>query len=394
MRLYHGSPKKLRRLIPHKSKGLDDFENKRAIFLTKSFKQASLYALGKSLKGKTFFALPPGKLIILGNNVPKSRGYVYEVRVNATKGLFNQYFYEKPIRKFKISEINIKNYQRRIVHVNELNKFNQLCLYERKKFLNKNKCFFPRVNFYISHPKKYLKVILRFLNPSKGEWNWKRKILSKYSSLEELLKNQRNFETRKNIILNFFKKEHASKLNNIKIKKRDFKKEWKKYEERFFMALLESIGTCFYPQIKKIRINLTLNPICPRYIKTASFDIYSNFNSTQAVAVCMHEITHFLYFKKYKEMLKKYSFKCDKNLSLHLSEIVPYLILNSKKFQDILEYNHLTYQEYFNIKIKGKSLVRNMQDFFDKRETFEEFLKEADKFFFKNGRKIKESLKN
>jgi hypothetical protein len=59
MKLYHGSPKNLKVIKPKDAKGIDEFENQNAIFLTDDFVQAALYAIGKTLKGKTIFALPP-----------------------------------------------------------------------------------------------------------------------------------------------------------------------------------------------------------------------------------------------------------------------------------------------------------------------------------------------
>ena len=71
MKLYHGSPKSLKILKPQKAKGINEFENIKGVFLTKTFLHASLYAIGKTLKGKTAFSVSKNKLIILGNLKPK-----------------------------------------------------------------------------------------------------------------------------------------------------------------------------------------------------------------------------------------------------------------------------------------------------------------------------------
>ena len=39
-----------------------------------------------------------------------------------------------------------------------------------------------------------------------------------------------------------------------------------------------------------------LNPICPRDIKTHTFDIYHYFDPTYAMTTALHEITHFAWF--------------------------------------------------------------------------------------------------
>jgi hypothetical protein len=122
MKLYHGSPKKLKIIKPQKAKGINKFQNQKAIFLTKSFKQEALFALGKSLKGKTSFYLPPGRLIIKGKYKPKEKAYVYEVNVNAIKGdLGNyEYAYKKPINKFMIHLVKLRHYKKYIKTINNL----------------------------------------------------------------------------------------------------------------------------------------------------------------------------------------------------------------------------------------------------------------------------------
>ena len=119
MRLYHGSPKKLKILKPSIAKGLTKFENQKAVFLCKTFVHAALYAIGKTLKGKTSFALTPRKLIIVGEKMP-STGYVYEVDVEATKGRRGQFAYGKSINNFRVERVNPKDYNKNIVYVKDV----------------------------------------------------------------------------------------------------------------------------------------------------------------------------------------------------------------------------------------------------------------------------------
>jgi len=116
MRLYHGSPKRLKILVPKQTKGIGGFENKKAVFLCKTFNHAALYAIGKNLKGKTIFVIIPNKLIIIGNKKPKA-GYVYEVEIDAKKGINQQHSYNKQIRNFKIKKVYPKDYKNKIIYV-------------------------------------------------------------------------------------------------------------------------------------------------------------------------------------------------------------------------------------------------------------------------------------
>jgi hypothetical protein len=127
MKLYHGSPQKLKALCPKQAKGLTHFENQNAIFLTKSFLHASLYAISKSLKSKAIFGVTQNKLIIVGNYKP-SKGYVYEVDVNANEGERGQYSYNREITDFKIKTVFPKDYLKNIIHVK-----NKDALFEKMK---------------------------------------------------------------------------------------------------------------------------------------------------------------------------------------------------------------------------------------------------------------------
>ena len=117
MKLYHGSPNDLDVLKPQKAKGINEFENLTGVFLTDDFFHAALYAIGKTLKGKTAFGVSENKLVILGNLEPNA-GYVYEVEVkNSVKEYQGQYVYEKELKPIKKTKVYPKDYEKNIIRV-------------------------------------------------------------------------------------------------------------------------------------------------------------------------------------------------------------------------------------------------------------------------------------
>ncbi|MCU0642549.1 MAG: hypothetical protein MUF61_03170 [archaeon] len=117
MKLYHGSPKKLKVIRPRLARGMNKFENQKAVFLCKSFNHAALYAIGKTLKGKTIFAVAPRRLIIVGNYKPK-QGYVYEVEAERyIRGARGQYAVKGMLIPARTFLINPKSYRKSIIHV-------------------------------------------------------------------------------------------------------------------------------------------------------------------------------------------------------------------------------------------------------------------------------------
>jgi hypothetical protein len=117
MKLYHGSPQDLDILKPQQAKGMNEFENLNCVFLTKTFIHAALYALGKTLKGKTAFGVSEDKLVILGNLQPGG-GYVYEVEIkDPRKGPHGQYASTEELKPISKQIVFPKDYEKFIVRV-------------------------------------------------------------------------------------------------------------------------------------------------------------------------------------------------------------------------------------------------------------------------------------
>lgn len=121
MKLFHGSSKKVRVLKPQQAKGLTKFQNLKAVFLTKSFKQAALYSLGKQLRGKTGFGVNK-KLCIIGNFKLRI-GYVYEFDLEEGlikgTGKYDEGIYavNRELRNFKLHKIKPEDYEKDIEYV-------------------------------------------------------------------------------------------------------------------------------------------------------------------------------------------------------------------------------------------------------------------------------------
>ncbi len=393
MKLYHGSPKNLRILKPQKARGEQDLENQKAIFLTKSFFQAGLYAIGKTLKGKTAFAVAPTKLIILGKDFPKN-AYVYRVNVNAKKGVWDQYYYKRPIKKFQKEKVNPNDFKKHIVYVKTKGELTNICIKEKKKYYKQNNILFPRIKFKQSNYKKDIGVILKIVLPPRNFWQWQNKILNKYPKLRKKLEFKPKKEQRM-IVENYFKKEYQQKKLILLKKRKKFENFWVKYEDIFLITLSEIMGEFWSKENKEIVSEISLNPICPRDLINKLFNLDYNFTKEQVIGVTMHELVHFLWFQKWKKVFRNSKSKLKtKEGVLHISEFIPYVILNSQKFQSIFKYKHKTYEEYLKIKINKKPLLNYIMEIYKNRRNFKEFMIKSDEFFAKHEKSILKSLNN
>jgi hypothetical protein len=81
MEYYHGSPILTPVLHPRKAKGHTDFQNLEAVFVTDNYNLACYYAVSKSLEGRTWFAVQPNGIHVLGDHKLET-GYVYILEPN------------------------------------------------------------------------------------------------------------------------------------------------------------------------------------------------------------------------------------------------------------------------------------------------------------------------
>lgn len=162
-----------------------------------------------------------------------------------------------------------------------------------------------------------------------------------------------------------------------------YQKEWQKVEKDFFIILSEIIQIDWPKNRKTIKAMVSLNPICPRFLKDWSFSIFYNYKKIpSAMEVIMHESCHFLYFEKWKQLYPKMDSKKFESpyLEWHLSEILAPIILNNPRIQKLLKRKADFYIEHKRIKIKNRTVPKYFDDLYKNSnmdKNFTKFLKES-----------------
>lgn len=237
----------------------------------------------------------------------------------------------------------------------------------------------PKLIFKNNPLKNEVSYIYYFL--FHNNWGWNNYILKKHPRLKSIYK----FEFKKErmqfleVYIKNFNKANKAKIKNNSLK---IQKNWKKIENEFLRVLEEIINTKFPAKRNPIAF-ISLNPICPRSIKDWTFTLYFNFKMGHAMEVIMHEITHFLYFKKWEELYPKmHKKKFDyPYIEWHLSEIMAPIILNDKRIQKLLKRKAGFYEEHSGLKIKNKNVPKFFSELYQKsrkeNKNFDEFIKSA-----------------
>ncbi len=227
-----------------------------------------------------------------------------------------------------------------------------------------------RLNFRLAPIEYDSKQIHHFLNPDEEDWDWSKYIKDCYPELNKGDSKQKVHE-----FVTCFREEHKKDLQN---KLTDYKREFEKTIDKIvseFKKILE-LDTI---KVNKINILISLSPINPYDLERKKFSVYWNFSIKDMIAISIHEIFHFLYFEKWKEIFPETKIKDFEPPSLiwHLSELIVPVVLNDKKIQKIFEYDHRTYEEYNKLKINNKSINEIILNLYKNRKDFSSFLKEA-----------------
>lgn len=100
---------------------------------------------------------------------------------------------------------------------------------------------------------------------------------------------------------------YAKNIDTIEKKRAEFQSAWDAVNDGVMQRLSKIMGTDWYD--KDISAIMTLNKICPRDLKELSFFVSYFTDSEQAKGIVLHEITHFLFFKKWREVFIDYDEK-------------------------------------------------------------------------------------
>lgn len=203
----------------------------------------------------------------------------------------------------------------------------------------------PKLEFQISPISMELNTFKRHLLSQQRSQG----LLKLYPDLEELIDK---------FIIN--------KQETLKIKMQDniikYSNFWETKSDSIFKNLELIIGTPFTQ--KNFIAYLSMDLTCPRYLDYDAFNVFYNFDQVNFLETCAHELTHFLYFKKFKELFPNIS---ERNynapyLEWVLSEILVGVILNDFRFEGLFNMKPKSYTIFYEKKIGKKTIMQVFED--------------------------------
>lgn len=240
--------------------------------------------------------------------------------------------------------------------------------------------FTPKVKFSLIPIKLEVNLIYFFLFYEK--WGWGKKITKRHPCLKDAL-NMKTKKNREKYIKKYIIKFGNENKEIIKNQIQKYSRNWKKIEKQYFTILPEILDTPWPKDKKIIEAMISINPICPRFINDWSFSLFYKQGNEKMKETIMHEICHFLYFKKWEEIFpntKRKTFEYP-YIEWHLSEILAPIILNDLRIQKLLKHKAVFYKEHQKLKINGINVPKYFSFLYkeckSKQYSFNEFLRKA-----------------
>ena len=81
-----------------------------------------------------------------------------------------------------------------------------------------------------------------------------------------------------------------------------YQKLWEPYNDKFFDALANYLNIKWPTNHDTIIADVGIIPVCPRYLKDFRFSIHDGMKDDLLIETCAHELCHFLWFEKWKEI--------------------------------------------------------------------------------------------
>ena len=228
----------------------------------------------------------------------------------------------------------------------------------------------PRVEFNIGHLTWDIDIIERFLKNKRKELiELRNRLLKIYPGLKKT-KNRED-------IRKFLLKKYKENFNEIHKKIIYFQEKWEKINNKVLKAISDVIESRWGDK-KVIIAYVSVNSICPRNLKNYTFSVYYKSNVKRFLHVCVHELVHFLYFKKLIEIYPKIDTKTfNEGKRWKLSEILAPILMNNPKIVKIIGKSDI--RSYACSKEISEKFWNLYQESLRKKESFEIFYKKCEK---------------
>lgn len=226
--------------------------------------------------------------------------------------------------------------------------------------------FVPQVRYEIGSLDMEAELFYNFAG--KGRERWRDVINRAYPELIPMLATATDEAEAKNRCLEFARTLHAENKDEIETARIELQSSWDVVGPKYLTILSEHLETEWPIEHPIITGYISVQPIYPRFLNKFSFCVGYNKPIASSVETSAHEILHFLWFKKWKEVFPEMNSTTyeSPHLVWRLSEIMDPIILQCHmEIKDLIKPNNWGYRSFADIKIGDISMTDYFKNIYE-----------------------------
>ncbi len=245
----------------------------------------------------------------------------------------------------------------------------------------------PKVKFIAMSFNENMDMIAMFIYIEKNKDNKPNTDYFKniFSEIQDFDFNNLNIDQIKKILISNLLDKWNNEMKHSKEIVDNFQTKWDLINDNVMLDLSNRLNIKWKDEDTNIVARVGVMYSCPRYISKRTFGTNINANESTMKETAIHEICHFLYFEKWKELYNDY----DENhynhphIIWHLSEAIIDPLLNNDTFRKYTNIEIKSYDIFYSTFINGISIIDNLRNIVSSKP-IEESIRESYKLFLDN----------
>ena len=168
---------------------------------------------------------------------------------------------------------------------------------------------------------------------------WSAPLYYFYPQLDQGCAAALSFPEKQRYIADTMRRVYAELEPELNEKVSSYSRRWEECREQITAALSDAFDVDCRRLFPDLRCNLSLNPICPRFLKERYFDVFYQNSPRGAVGVAIHELVHFVWFYVWNRTFRDSADEYERpSLKWILSEMVVESVMRDPRLASINPY--------------------------------------------------------
>ncbi len=205
--------------------------------------------------------------------------------------------------------------------------------------------------------------IMEFQQGDQSDW-WSGALFSCYPQLDRAKFDALPVPQRADYLRETLQALYAQEESAFAEKIVQYNAHWQLHKHPIVDAFSDAFPCDCQNRFNRIVGHISLNPICPRYLETTSFDVFYKNSHRGALGMALHEIIHFVWFDVWHAHFDDDAMEYENpHLKWVLSEmVVDPIMRRDKRLSEINPYfaGGCAYDYFYTMKVEGKPILETL----------------------------------